>query len=370
MTSVDFLEQSLLYRMSLGSKELYHSNVWAWLMENDANFVKVFFPGFDNHNWLVNDVRREWHNRDLVITLKRPNAHVPSCYLVIENKIKSMNSREQLERYTEDLDGLRLISGTFNGIRNTLESDIFMFPKQNNPYEFVQWVYVSYKEISGSIRTIAQSSQNFTIVNHLTQILEYCDIIDALNDVLDVNFARYENVLQYDCERDDLRSIHFLEVYRKLKGADFLRYVNSRREELQTLCPDGFYLDIHQDFNHDNVTLDFRITNQKKNCEDFLSIGIQIEGSQYRFVAVQNGTHKPQDIFKQFVGSWFDGNFIRGKAIHGHKTSQSKLYNQYKTNEYSFVYQYNNFDEHNLQYEQLFDEIKGDLAYIRSMVRK
>ena len=115
---------------------------------------------------------------------------------------------------------------------------------------------------------------------------------------------------------------------------------------------------------------DFRITNQKKNCEDFLSIGIQIEGARYRFVAVQNGTHKPQDIFKEFVGSWFDGNFISGKDIHGHKTSQSKLYNQYKTNEYSFVYQYNNFDEHNLQYEQLFDEIKGDLAYIRSIVRK
>lgn len=370
MTSVEFLEQSLLYRMSLGSKELYHSNVWAWLMENDSNFLKAFFPEFDNRDWVVNDIRREWRNRDIVITLKRQNAHAPSCYLVIENKIKSMNSREQLERYTEDLDGLRLISGTFNGIRNTLERDIFVFPKQNNPHETIQWVYVSYKKISDRIRAIAQSSKNDVIAKHLAQILEYCDIIDALYDVLNANFDRYENVLKYDCERDDLHKIHFLEVYRKLKGAEFLGYVNSRREELQPLCPDGFHLDIHQDFSHDNVILDFRISDEKENCKDFLSIGIQIEGTQYRFVAVRNGKHNPQDIFDEFEGRWFDGSFIKGKAIRGHKSSQSKLYNKYKTNDYTFVYQYNNFDEHNLQYDLLFEEIKDDLAKIRRIVRE
>ncbi len=370
MTSVEFLEQSLLFRMSLGSKELYHSNVWAWLIENDGNFVKAFFPGFDNCDWSVNDVRREWHNRDLVITLRRKGANVPCCYLVIENKIKSMHSREQLERYTEDLDGLVLISGTFNGIRNTLESDTFVFPKQNNPYETVQWDYVSYQKISDGIRTIAQSSQSSIIKDHLAQILEYCDIVDAIDGVLNENFARYENMLQYDCEREDLRRIHFLGVYRKLKGSDFLRYVNSRRQELQLLCPDGFHLDIHQSFNNDNVTLDFRITNEMENCKDFLSIGIQIEGSQYRFVAVRNGTHNIQEIFKEFVGSWFDGNFVKGKSIHGHKTSQSKLFNKYKTEWYSFVYQYNNFGEHNLQYEQLFEEIKSDLAKIKSILCK
>lgn len=370
MTSVEFLEKSLLYRMSLGSKELYHSNVWAWLLENDSNFVKVFFPGFDDRNWVVNDVRREWRNRDIVITLKRSGAHAPSCYLVIENKIKSMNSREQMERYTEDLDGLYLISGTFNGIKNSLESDRFVFLKQNNPHETVQWEFVSYKDISKRIKIIAQSSQNSIIVDHLAQILEYCDIIDAICDVLNANFSRYENVLRYDCEQDDLHRIHFLEVYRKLKGSDFLRYVNSRREELQLLCPDGFHLDIHQDFNNDKVTLDFRITNEKKNCKDFLSIGIQIEGSQYRFVAVQNGTHDPREIFYEFAGSWFDGNFFKGKTIRGHKTAQSKLYNQYKTNEYTFVYQYNNFEEHDLRYEQLFEEIKADFAKIPSIVCK
>ena len=45
------LEKSLLFRMSLGSKELYHSNVWAWLMENDSNFIGVFFNNKNLDNY-------------------------------------------------------------------------------------------------------------------------------------------------------------------------------------------------------------------------------------------------------------------------------------------------------------------------------
>ena len=44
INDIDRLEQSLVYKMSLGSKELYHSNIWAWLMENDNSFIKAFFP--------------------------------------------------------------------------------------------------------------------------------------------------------------------------------------------------------------------------------------------------------------------------------------------------------------------------------------
>ena len=52
-TNVNFLKSSLLFQMSLGSKELYHSNVWAWLIENDHNFVKVFFPDFQQDTFKV-----------------------------------------------------------------------------------------------------------------------------------------------------------------------------------------------------------------------------------------------------------------------------------------------------------------------------
>ncbi len=59
----DELNASLTYRMSLGSKELFHSNVWAWLIENDSTFAKCLFPNLDlGKNY---SVRREEGNRDI-----------------------------------------------------------------------------------------------------------------------------------------------------------------------------------------------------------------------------------------------------------------------------------------------------------------
>lgn len=36
------LEESPIYAMSLGSKELFHSNFWAWLMKTDPKFISIF----------------------------------------------------------------------------------------------------------------------------------------------------------------------------------------------------------------------------------------------------------------------------------------------------------------------------------------
>ena len=35
------LRGSLIYKMSQGSKELYHSNIWSWLIEQDSEFINV-----------------------------------------------------------------------------------------------------------------------------------------------------------------------------------------------------------------------------------------------------------------------------------------------------------------------------------------
>lgn len=70
-TNADILKESLLFQMSLGSKELYHSNVWAWLIDNDHNFIKVFFPDFQQNIFNVLGVSRECRHRDIIIWLQK-----------------------------------------------------------------------------------------------------------------------------------------------------------------------------------------------------------------------------------------------------------------------------------------------------------
>jgi hypothetical protein len=41
---IEILKKSLVFAMSKGSHELFHTNIWAWLIERDKKFCKVFFP--------------------------------------------------------------------------------------------------------------------------------------------------------------------------------------------------------------------------------------------------------------------------------------------------------------------------------------
>ena len=61
---INELKSSLIYRMSLGSKELYHSNVLAYLIENKHECVKIFYPEYDNND---NIEIKDFHNRKVLI---------------------------------------------------------------------------------------------------------------------------------------------------------------------------------------------------------------------------------------------------------------------------------------------------------------
>ena len=95
----EMLKSSLVFAMSKGSHELFHSNIWAWLIEKDSRFARAFFPDIRGE---IESVKREEGNRDLTIWTRvdgRRRAYV------VENKFKSIPRREQLEEYGEKLDG-------------------------------------------------------------------------------------------------------------------------------------------------------------------------------------------------------------------------------------------------------------------------
>lgn len=96
------LEASPMYNLSLSSKELFHSNFLAWLGNNES--TKQFFV--DVINELVKDlnlqlsgdwtVKREDDHFDLSIKTKGDKG---KYLLVIENKVKSLPRKTQLNDY-------------------------------------------------------------------------------------------------------------------------------------------------------------------------------------------------------------------------------------------------------------------------------
>lgn len=372
------LNNSLLYQMSLGSRELYHSNVWAWLMKNDSNFVKVFFPNFNDEDYSVTSVERENNHRDIIIRFqkKEPSEKKEKYFYVIENKIKSLHNKGQLEKYSKDLGDHSLLEGAFTGIENNLEEKEITFQKSEG--NKVAWHFVSYADIAERILNCASDSQNELIKAKFAQIEEYCGIIENIYRLLDDELKKNPKRLIYDCD-EALAELKLEDIFIKLKGAHFFQYVmkNLTMEEFES---NGFHHDSNSrvSFNNKKATLDFRFTNWSEEDTDYTTIGIQIERYQYRFLVQRNGTHSKDEVFEAYKEKkWFDENFDptqkerflfdKPTKLKGSKGSKGKKYDGYEGDAYVFVYQYYDINNDNNQYDDILSAIRKDLEKLKKI---
>ena len=91
------LKKSPLFNLSLSSKELFHSNFIAWLCDNYKEIMSEIFKKYissSDENILIKGiVQREMKNIDLTLTFSNNEK------LYIENKVKSLPSLSQLQKY-------------------------------------------------------------------------------------------------------------------------------------------------------------------------------------------------------------------------------------------------------------------------------
>lgn len=96
---LDAFEADPLFAMSRAAQELYHSNVLAWLIENIPGVGGAVLGALgieDVENSAHCKVWREKGNLDLLVQTPKNTLN-----LVVENKMYSIPSQEQLERYTK-----------------------------------------------------------------------------------------------------------------------------------------------------------------------------------------------------------------------------------------------------------------------------
>ena len=338
--NINKLRKSPVFSMSLGSKELFHSNFWAYLMEQEEckSLIGFFFK--DINDYSDAKIEREDKNRDLVIYSKGRE-------YVIENKIKSYPDRSQLERYSEETN---LERGVITGINEP-------------PFELpVNWRFISYNEISSFLRSIDFKD------NYLKSVVnDYCDVLDSINLLMKMSLDETKGRLSYWSENiKRLYDVRLMDVFRKNKADDFVQTCEELRilteHEIKDLPEWTFY--ISRSFHNGKSTISFEL--QKGSGDNYKGqIGVQIEDNQFRlFLGLKKGP--VEDIFK--IGlqhRWFDEEFDKkGKReVFGHPTTMSKNPCSYSGR---WVYQY--FDTWNDKVEpkvdiQSYEEIKKQVSY-------
>lgn len=143
-----------MQRMSLGSRELFHSDFLSWLFEEYPRALERVF------DLSVEDckIAREEQNLDLVVR----DGETP--VLIVENKVKSYPDFAQLQRYSAklpDVDKRYLL---------TLVPPGFEMPRG--------WETVLYKDLATRLRRWFETSQ--VLSEHRQYIVDYITLLDHL----------------------------------------------------------------------------------------------------------------------------------------------------------------------------------------------
>ncbi len=333
---VEELDKSLLFAMSHGSHELFHTNVWAWLVRRHPEFAKVFFDDIDTG--AIKDVWREQGHRDLTIWVDVNGAR--KAY-VVENKFKSSARENQLIEYKNALsesftDGLLVTLDTLpewfrlpEGWKNKRQSDIV-------------------KEVTCLLRKGHYDEKD----PELGLVATYADITSQMSDLFDdyrkelgERWALALNHSEWDeFKSGDLEVIRLADIFKKMNASDFKGYLEKTSEwaELRSRVKnvsDPFDLVVTTDFLHKLPVVNCNLTYKGSN-NDESHVGVILQGNSFGRVACSYAEcwdeKRIYSLFKEC--SWFDDkSFLRTGLSLMRRTK--KDYKQYDTDKYSFVYQ-------------------------------
>lgn len=344
---LQLLNRSPLFAISLSGKELSHSNFWAWLLEQEAEgkhpFIEVFIPDFYQNRCTFISVEREKKHVDLTITYK--NKANETEVLIIENKIKSIPTKEQLIRYEEELGKQDVaITGILTGLYASLDI-------QN----LGKWSFLSYQEIAKRIMNIQEVHATMDFADYIKQ---YAEDIEVLYDLFQSKME--QNKGKYIIGDKDLEKIRYSDIYVKLKGSEFMEEINKRlnfeayKNWAKPVC--GL------SFNHKKPTLSIVFSQRidEDPTKEIGMIGVQIEGDQFRIYggASQEGDfHEETVINKLYECDYFKRNFTEEIKKLNRTSKMRNNYCKYGNvaAKYCHCYQYWKIED--FRYDAIIDEL-------------
>ncbi|RAR73780.1 PD-(D/E)XK nuclease family protein [Flavobacterium aciduliphilum] len=307
------LKTNFLFQMSLSSKELFHSNMLAWLMEqkidHDLLIAKIFIESITNQKIIGPIekivVKREELNIDLIIEYDIAGVR---NYIFIENKMKSIPKPEQLEEYDKKIDGYILN----NKIKNkTIVHHQIPYKKLLIPSEIfinVNWEVITYKKHIINILVELQQRLNSNNKNNKELywiISKYHDFLINIISIFEFYLGDdFENKPYnfYSQEFDKIREIRLHDMLLKNVHERISMILKNRLTKENII--------VSSDFTRSTGISDVFIT-----LTNEFKMGLQIQGNTLKYFLCcdksDNLSKKNIAICKQLVEKklWFYDNF-------------------------------------------------------------
>lgn len=360
------LKNNFLFQVSLGSKELFHSNLLAWLLEQKnnsgeyealSNFIKtvakrdVTIITEENTPKIV----REENKIDLTIKWEEEGKW---NFIFIENKIKSIPTSEQLNEYDKKTEKLHDATNR-NGLQKKIIKKFLLTPfKSDVNSDSKKWENITYQEdIITFLETIKALS--FVYVDVKYAIKKYISLINSQNKLLLwFNFNNTENfkLRNYDFyiseEMDKVRNLRLHDLILKLaheKIGSLIKNILSNDSTGQYRIFEYYPKDefksgniyITNGFSRSTGITDIKICVDAKQF-----VGLQLQGNSLKYITEVFGAKKLHLKNKDFAFNllndslWFhneNGILLSGKGRNKELviSNSREVFNSYGLN---FIY--------------------------------
>lgn len=317
--AIERLRRSPILAMSLGSKELFHSNFLAW-------FAQTFKESAD-------DVFGEWAERDVGRSNPRPSTTVPSEEaavdlepaasvvaeretrhldliirmpgrepLVIENKFFSIPTATQLTHYD------KVVERHFPGQK---VAKLLLTPRLETLAR--GWKKATYPELANKLRGVVHAVRQAEDGCFLAEIIRrYVELLDDLSVLIDeFGSVRKSESLEISnrTERDSLNRLRLLDGLTKFRASAVALQIKSR---LTQMGGPAAGMSIESGLTRKQALLQALVPVHAGPSRGD-RIGWQYQGGQFRIVVVAPG-HRDRMSAETYVlsryGSWLSDNAL------------------------------------------------------------
>lgn len=387
------LNRNFLFQMSLASKELFHSNFLAWLLELDNRIAELFLKaiGISIDKGLKDiEPQREKHNLDLHLMVTWKDESRES--IVIENKMKSTPSKNQLEKYEATFNKhLKTFANNERPKTFILSMESYNFEGEN------KWISITYNDhILKFLNCILASSKEGEIQPYTTNKLDnrfdfniiiqaYIELIEGLYGVIADFFAKdsiedkmHERIgksrYSYYANLNDLRNIRIHDMVLKILHANICIILKDKWEKKN---PESkLTLSYHSDFTNSTGLSSIELIIEEK-----FAIGIQLQENHLKYFVeckmesgINQNTEWAQNLYKEQI--WFyDFETDEKKPLKGNgrkenpkvdpASANSKHFCSYSKSTFLYLYKDLNESKDNpMSVDELTDIIIRDLSNV------
>jgi len=329
------LKNSIMFNLSLSSKELFHSNFLGYLF---SHYDTLFGEIVGIKDFKTKEVKREYKNIDIEITGDNGKKYL------VENKVKDIIGSEQLKKIQtknkyENYEYYYLFSLLGNNLKNIEGIDS-------------KWIEIKYEDI---ITVLNKYHFDKTIESYKK---DYCAFMFNMISLLKEHYDNCDKYLLFWGKKNEnpllkqYEEVRLHDVFQKYGVSHFVNYFRDEYKDAKIEASCGYNRNGNMTFSSKEV----------KNIVYGIDIEIQIENGMYRksIVCPEEGREILLEKYKSL--GWFK-NWESPRKKEPYLSYDHK--DKYGTRRW---YQYENIK--NISYDDLAKKIKTDFDEVSNALKK